>query len=60
VFGAGEEFAKAVNWASKNLTFDLDKRVHTFELTIRALGGLLSAHMLAKQLPGVLSMQCQY
>lgn len=51
VMGAGAEFASAAEWAAANLTFDIDQRVHTFELTIRALGGLLSAHTLATSDP---------
>ncbi len=47
VMGAGADFASAAAWAATNLTFDIDRRVHTFELTIRAVGGLLSAHVLA-------------
>ena len=29
------------------ISFDLDSRVQVFEVTIRVLGGLLSAHLLA-------------
>ena len=36
-------------WLSANGTFDLDVRVHVFEITIRALGGLVSAHLLITQ-----------
>ena len=52
--GAATEFASAARWAAANLTFDIDRRVHTFELTIRALGGLLSAHTLATADPALL------
>ncbi len=31
----------------ENVSFDLNIRVHVFETTIRVLGGLLSAHLLA-------------
>lgn len=44
--GARKELREAVAWAGGQLSFDLDARVHVFELTIRALGGLLSAHVL--------------
>jgi Glycosyl hydrolase family 47 len=44
--GAKAELREAVAWAGAELSFDIDKRVHVFELTIRALGGLLSAHAL--------------
>ncbi len=45
--GNRTEFAKSVLWIEKNISFDLDIRVHVFEVNIRVLGGLLSAHMLA-------------
>ncbi len=35
-----KQLVEAVNWLEQNLTFDLDERVHVFELTIRALGEL--------------------
>ena len=38
-------------WLRHNLTYDQDQDVNTFETTIRMLGGLLSAHYLATQLP---------
>lgn len=34
---------------SANASFDVDHRVHVFEVTIRALGGLLSAHILIEE-----------
>ena len=43
---ATDELRTAVAWATHSLSFDLDRRVHVFELTIRALGSLLSAHAL--------------
>lgn len=46
VMDAKAELQEAVAWAGAELSFDIDKRVHVFELTIRALGGLLSAHAL--------------
>ena len=33
-----EQLVRAVHWLDTNLSFDLDARVHVFELTIRALG----------------------
>ncbi len=33
-----EHLVSAVHWLDINLSFDLDVRVHVFELTIRALG----------------------
>ena len=33
-----EHLVSAVHWLDTNLSFDLDARVHVFELTIRALG----------------------
>ncbi|GLA33948.1 mannosyl-oligosaccharide alpha-1,2-mannosidase [Aspergillus niger] len=41
----------ARQWLEKNLTYDQDQDVNTFETTIRMLGGLLSAHYLSTQLP---------
>lgn len=36
--GGEQQLEEAVHWLDKNLSFDLDERVHVFELTIRALG----------------------
>lgn len=55
--GLGDEFRAAVHEITgegpgppltdnHNFTFDRDIQVHVFETTIRALGGLLSAHQL--------------
>lgn len=46
VMDAREELREGVRWAETSLDFDVDARVHVFELTIRALGGLLSTHSL--------------
>ena len=35
-----------MRWTEQSLDFDVDVRAHVFELTIRSLGGLLSAHSL--------------
>lgn len=40
------EYLEAREWVDKSLTFDKDKDVNLFEITIRALGGLLSAYHL--------------
>ncbi|KAK3260378.1 hypothetical protein CYMTET_30660 [Cymbomonas tetramitiformis] len=47
VLGNSTEFAKAVQWISSEVNFDVDVRVNVFECNIRVLGGLLSAHQLA-------------
>ena len=47
VTGNITEFSRAVGVVSSQLSFDIDHRVSVFEVTIRAMGGLLSAHMLA-------------
>ena len=41
------EFTRGVDWVCRNVSFDQDVRVNLFELNIRILGGLLSAHYLA-------------
>mmetsp|Transcript_9708 Transcript_9708/g.35555 ORF Transcript_9708/g.35555 Transcript_9708/m.35555 type:complete len:967 (-) Transcript_9708:92-2992(-) len=46
VLGNVTEFNRVVRWLSSNLSFDVDVRVSVFEVNIRALGGLLSAHTL--------------
>ncbi|TDZ60807.1 Mannosyl-oligosaccharide 1,2-alpha-mannosidase [Colletotrichum trifolii] len=43
--------AQARQWLSKDLTYDQDQDVNTFETTIRMLGGLLSAHYLSNEYP---------
>lgn len=47
VVGNASEFAWAVEWVSRSVSFDLDVDVSVFETNIRLLGGLLSAHMIA-------------
>ena len=42
-----EEFDEATDWVRQELDVDVD--VNLFECTIRALGGLLSAHALSNQ-----------
>ncbi|KAL4855837.1 Alpha-mannosidase I [Chlorella vulgaris] len=53
VMGEQQRLQEAVRWLAANVTFDLDARVHVFELTIRAVGGMLSAHMLIEQDPAL-------
>lgn len=47
LLGDRARFSKGVNWLGKNLSFDKNKTVSVFETTIRMLGGLLSAHLIA-------------
>jgi ER degradation enhancer, mannosidase alpha-like 2 len=47
--GGVERLRDAVAWLGASLSFDIDARVHVFELTIRALGGLLSTHVLLQR-----------
>nr|XP_022323274.1 endoplasmic reticulum mannosyl-oligosaccharide 1,2-alpha-mannosidase-like isoform X3 [Crassostrea virginica] len=46
IMGLKDEYLDAREWVDKSLTFDKDKDVNLFEITIRALGGLLSAYHL--------------
>eukprot|EP00850_Spirogloea_muscicola_P001621 SM000006S19386 [mRNA] locus=s6:421678:426268:- [translate_table: standard] len=59
VLGNGSEFEKSMKWLSKSISFDTDVRVNVFECNIRILGGLLSAHLLAKS-PGSKLLQKWY
>ncbi|KAH6769982.1 Glycosyl hydrolase family 47 protein [Perilla frutescens var. hirtella] len=47
LLGDRERFSTSVEWIGKNLRFDINKTVSVFETTIRILGGLLSAHLMA-------------
>ncbi|OMO95592.1 Glycoside hydrolase, family 47 [Corchorus olitorius] len=47
LLGDRERFTASVEWIGKNLQFDINKTVSVFETTIRVLGGLLSAHLIA-------------
>ncbi|XP_059650731.1 alpha-mannosidase I MNS4 [Cornus florida] len=47
LLGDRERFSSSVEWIGKNLQFDINKTVSVFETTIRILGGLLSAHLIA-------------
>ncbi|KAM0564223.1 hypothetical protein ACHAPJ_000433 [Fusarium lateritium] len=43
----------AREWISESLIWDQDQDVNTFETTIRMMGGLLSAHYLSNEFPGL-------
>lgn len=45
------QLSESRKWISRKLSYEQDQDVNTFETTIRMLGGLLSAHYLASQLP---------
>ncbi|KAJ3089872.1 hypothetical protein HK100_007627, partial [Physocladia obscura] len=47
------EFERAVNLVVRDASFDQNSRVQVFEVTIRMLGGLVSAHLLASGEAGV-------
>ncbi|KAG0190433.1 alpha mannosidase-like protein [Apophysomyces sp. BC1034] len=47
IVGSQSQFEDAVDRVLKQVSFDQDNKVQVFELNIRALGGLLSAHSLA-------------
>ncbi|KAL4285021.1 hypothetical protein GQ457_16G029450 [Hibiscus cannabinus] len=47
LLGDRERFTSSVEWIGKNLRFDINKTVSIFETSIRILGGLLSAHLIA-------------
>lgn len=47
----------ARRWLHRDLIYDQDQDVNTFETTIRMLGGLLSAHYLSTVLPDVSSQR---
>ncbi|PKA65557.1 putative alpha-mannosidase I MNS4 [Apostasia shenzhenica] len=47
LLGDRERFGAAVEWIAKNIRFDINKTVSVFETTIRIVGGLLSAHLIA-------------
>lgn len=42
-----EEFDEARNWIDSYLNFNVDRDINLFEVTIRVLGGLLSAYHLS-------------
>jgi mannosyl-oligosaccharide alpha-1,2-mannosidase len=47
VMGMHEEFSEAERWVEESLRFNAPGLVSVFEITIRALGGLASAHSLS-------------
>lgn len=47
IVGDRDEFVRAVQLVIKHVSFDRDVTVSVFESTIRVIGGLVSAHMLA-------------
>ncbi|KAJ5953345.1 Mannosyl-oligosaccharide 1-2-alpha-mannosidase [Penicillium verhagenii] len=49
------QLSNARKWLNRDLSYDQNQDVNTFETTIRMLGGLLSAHYLSTQLPDVSS-----
>ncbi|KAK5663375.1 hypothetical protein OQA88_3803 [Cercophora sp. LCS_1] len=48
-----KELTHAREWLSKELTWDQNQDVNTFETTIRMMGGLLSAHYLSTTFPNL-------
>ena len=54
IFGNITALREAVIWIETHpLLFNVDSRVHVFEVNIRALGGLLSAHTLIERDPSL-------
>ncbi|KAI5475825.1 ER degradation enhancer, mannosidase alpha-like 1, glycoside hydrolase family 47 protein [Pseudohyphozyma bogoriensis] len=51
IMGDREAFEAGVRETIQRVSFDLDSRVQVFEVTIRMMGGLLSAHHLALPSP---------
>ena len=47
VYFLSTEFLEAKMWVEKNLVFTSNRDVNLFEVTIRVLGGLLSAYHLS-------------
>ncbi|XP_010542915.1 PREDICTED: alpha-mannosidase I MNS4 isoform X2 [Tarenaya hassleriana] len=47
LLGDRANFTSSVEWIGKNLQFNINKTVSVFETSIRVLGGLLSAHLIA-------------
>ena len=46
IMGLTEEAEKTKSWLLERLSFDKDISIKNFEITIRVLGGLLSAHQM--------------
>lgn len=47
----------AREWLAKDLSWDQDQDVNTFETTIRMMGGLLAAHYLSNEFPDLAPLQ---
>ncbi|KAF7544765.1 hypothetical protein G7Z17_g9710 [Cylindrodendrum hubeiense] len=47
----------AREWISKELTWEQDQDVNTFETTIRMMGGLLSAHYISNEYPHLAALK---
>jgi endoplasmic reticulum Man9GlcNAc2 1,2-alpha-mannosidase len=47
IMGLDDEFKEARKWVAEDLSFDRVGKLNTFEITIRVLGGLLSAYHLS-------------
>ncbi|ANB13668.1 mannosyl-oligosaccharide 1,2-alpha-mannosidase [Sugiyamaella lignohabitans] len=48
IMGLKDQLKEARTWVHKDLDYNMDYEVNTFETTIRMLGGMLSAHYLTK------------
>ena len=48
VMGNVSEFERMTNWVVEHVSFDINQTVSLFETNIRVLGGLLSAHLMAR------------
>ncbi|KAF8339752.1 uncharacterized protein EI90DRAFT_3144066 [Cantharellus anzutake] len=51
IMGLDDEVARVRDWIQKDLSFDRDASFNTFEVTIRVLGGLLSAYYISSIVP---------
>eukprot|EP00759_Apiculatamorpha_spiralis_P046234 PhF_6_TR42744/c0_g1_i1/m.64611/K10085/EDEM2; ER degradation enhancer, mannosidase alpha-like 2 len=49
IVGWHHEFRKQVKWVVDNINFNIDRYVSVFEVNIRVLGGLLSAHLMYEE-----------
>ena len=49
IMGMTEEYQQAKEWIASSLRFDGDRHVSMFEVTIRVLGGLLTAYHLTDE-----------
>jgi mannosidase alpha-like ER degradation enhancer 2 len=47
LMGFKDEFESALKWVIKNVSFDKNIKVQAFEITIRLLGGLISAYQIS-------------